>query len=869
MAVKTNHHFSMRRWILGKLISESIRESTLQEFEERYLLIIHGRNRVEAMLWYWFQIVFLALSNIITFMRWGTMMLKSYLKMTWRTFQKQKGFSFINISGLAIGLTCVLFIMLYVSYEKSFDNYHENGDSVFRIAMEFKTRTTESLEAMTYGPMVPLFKKNYSSVSHAARVRMGRYPLVKNGNRVFYEHHQMYTESDLFRILSIPFIEGNPETSLDRPHTVVITQAIAQKYFGTMDILGKTIEIDRGNYEITGIVKDSPGNTHLKYEIIQSFKEFEGERWPQSWSANMVYNYIRLHSDGDRDVFEQQIRKIADQYQGERLKALGYSKTFFLQRIRDIHLYSHLREEMEPPGNPLYLLITSAVGVLILLIACLNFVNLSTALSTGRTKEVGLRKVVGARRGQLIVQFMGDSMCCSFLAFGLGLIIAGSILPYFNILSGMDFTLRDIYRFPILLRLMGITMVLGIAAGIYPAIFLSRFRAITTLTGPLRWGNRSVLLRRFFVMGQFTVSIVLIICTLLSHQQINFMKQQHLGFNPEQRLVIALRGGIPVSENYDMIKNEFVKHPNIIGASVTSNTLGNIFDTQYIYRLNETDNRRQVVSHFYVDTEFIPLYGIEMAAGRPFQSHMYTDPDDAVIVNESAALALGYPSPQQAIGKLVESGPDGNRRHIIGVTKDFHYRGLNTEIGPLVMKVYPSRFSHITLLLKTSDLNDTMVFVRQQLDALFPDNPLESFFLDAHFNSQYQKDEQVGRLFSTLSALALIIAAMGLLGLISFSAVQRKKEIGIRKVLGSPVSGIVFLLTKEFAGLVLISNIIAWPVAYVLVKRWLMQFPYRTGMGIELFILSAIIALLIGFLSMGYQAVKASLANPAEVLKVE
>ena len=869
MAIKTNHNFSIRQWILSHLLSESIRESSLQEFEERFKLLVKERGAFSASLWYWFQITVLILSNLFNFIRWGMMMLKSYLKIAWRTIIKRKGFSFINISGLAIGLTCVLFIMLYVSYEKSFDNYHENGDYIFRIAQEFKTRTTESLEAMTYGPMAPLLKKNYPSVSHAARIRMGRYPLVKNGNRVFYEHHQMVTNTDLFGILSIPFIKGNPETALDRPHTVVLTQTIAQKYFGTIDVLGKTIEIDRKNYEITGIVKDSPRNTHLKYEIIQSFKEFEGNRWPQSWSANMVYNYIRLHSNADRDVFEQQIRKIADQYQGERLKAMGYSKTFFLQRIRDIHLNSHLNEETEPPGNPLYLVITSAVGVLILLIACLNFVNLSTALSASRAKEVGMRKVVGARRGQLIVRFMGDSLILSFLAFGFSLVTAGSILPYFNTLSGMDFMLTDVYKFPILLRLIGITIVVGIAAGSYPAIFLSRFKAVTTLTGPLRLGGRSVVLRRFFVMGQFTVSIVLIICTLLSYRQITFMKHQHLGFNPEQKLVIALRGGLSVSENYNMIKNEFVKHPNIIGASVTSHTLGGISDTQYIYRLNEADNRRQVVSHFYVDTDFIPLHGIEMAAGRPFQSHMRTDPDDVVIINESAALALGYPSPQEAIDKIIESGPDGNRRHIIGVTKDFHYRGLNSEIGPLVMKIYPGRFYHLTLLLKTSDLKDTMGFVKHQLDALFPDNPLEPFFLDAHFNSQYKKEEQIGRLFSTLSALALVIAAMGLLGLISFTAVQRKKEIGIRKVLGSPISGIVFLLTREFAGLVLISNLIAWPVAYVLVKRWLMQFPYRTGMGIELFISSAIIALLIGFLSIGYQAVKASLANPVDTLKYE
>lgn len=841
----------------------------LGDLEEEFEFLAGESGLKYAGRWYRWQ-VFKSIPSFMNHMiYWSHAMFKNYFKVALRNIRRNRWHSFINIAGLSIGMTCVLFIMLYVQFEQSYDNYHKNPDSIYRVGMEFKTRTTESLEAMTYSPMRKTFKDNFPSVAYAARVRLGRDPLVTLDDRAFYETNQMWTDTDLFGIFSIRFLHGDPRTALDRPKTVVVTRNISEKYFNRTDVIGRTVEIDGEDYEITGVVEDCPKNTHLKYELFHSFKDFEEYRWTRSWTANMAYNYIKLQPNTDRNAFEDQIRRISDRYIGERDRELGYSHHYFLQRIKDIHLYSHMNGEMEPLGNPLYLVICTAVGVLVLLIACLNFINLSTALSANRAKEVGMRKVVGAFRGQLITQFLGDALIFSFLALCLSLLLAKLLLPYFNLLAVMNFSFSAILITKNLSILGGLTILVGLVAGTYPAFFLSRFKPISTLKGTLSSGARGSMLRRILVVGQFTISIILIVCTLVVYRQLDFMKNKKLGFQPEQKLVIPIRGGISIQDNYETIKHQLDQHPNVLGATASSYIMGGNFDTQYIYRLHGIDDRRQVVNHLYVDTDYIPLFGIKMDAGRTFQQSMSTDPDEAVIINESAAKALGFLSPEDAVGKIIESGPDGNTRSIIGVTRDFHYRGLAYEIKPLVMKIYPRRFYHITLLIKTEDLQKTLKFVDQKLKELFPDHPLEPFFLDTFFNAQYRKEEQIGRLFGTLSALGLFIAALGLLGLISYTVVQRKKEIGIRKVLGSPVTGIVLLLTKEFTRLVLLSNVIAWPVAYTLGHRWLIQFPYRTSVGYELFVMSAVLALAIALLSVSYQAIKAATANPVESLKYE
>lgn len=783
---------------------------------------------------------------------------------------KHEVHSFINIIGLSIGITCASFILLYILHEQSFDNYHSDPGSIFRVAREFKTQSTESMLAITSPPLAPALKENFPEVEYAARVLPLRNALVKRGRNAFYEKDHIITDTDIFGILSIPFLKGNPAAALDRPYTVVVTKEVAEKYFGTEDPLGKTIEINQEEFEVTGIVKKCPVNTHLKYNLILSLNTWKNREWMSSWWNNNLYTYIKLGPNVNSEQFEEKIRKISDRYIKERLEASGYSNTYFLQPIKDIHLYSHLEEEFAAPGSPLYLTIYSAVGVLILLIACFNFINLSTARSLNRAKEVGIRKVVGAHRHQLVIWYLGESLLISVFALCLSLVSAGVLLPYFNMLSGIHFTFPVFLNPRLLLILLGLTVFVGLAAGIYPAIFLSRFGPLFIVRGTIREGTRGAVLRKILVTGQFAVTTILIIGTLMVYRQLNFMKNRPLGFELQQKLVIPLRGGISINENYEAVKVQFLKYSGIMGAAISSEIMGKVYNTQGVGLVGVENTRRQVLVHLYIDADFIPQYKIKMAAGRPFQRGISSDLAGAFIINESAAKALGFGSSREAIGKRMKSACDRGKIHpIIGVTKDFHYMGLTSKIRPLVMICLPERFSCLTLSVRKENLKDTMAFVRQKLGELFPGNPLEPVFLEKDFNRQYNKEGQAAMLLGTLAFLGLFIASIGLLGLVSFTAGQRAKEICIRKVLGSTVSGIVLLLSKEFTKLVTVSNIIAWPIAYYVMYNWFEQFPYRAGIGVEVFIITSVFVLLIAFFPVGFQSVKAAVVDPAKILKNE
>ncbi|MCP4146214.1 MAG: FtsX-like permease family protein [bacterium] len=796
-------------------------------------------------------------------------MFKNYLSIAIRSIAKQKGYSFINIVGLALGISCVLFILLYVTYEHSFDDYHLHRESIFRVAKECSTKSEKTFEALTTAPLAKALKEGHPEVECAARVFAAGSALVKNGQTLFFEKNHIFSDTELFEILSIPFLKGSPAAALDRPNTAVITGEVAKRYFGTKDVLGKTLDIDGKEYEITGVVKKSPGNTHLKYSIILSLQTYSGDKWMTSWWSNMIYTYIKLHPKTNYKHFENQIKKLSALYLKKEAKSMGYSQDYFLQPVKDIHLYSHLAEELETPGNPLYLLLYLATGILILIIAGCNFMNLSTARAANRAMEVGLRKVMGAVRRQLIVQFLGESLLVSCLAFCCGLVISSLALPYFNSLARMSFTLSDIFSLQMLVILLGITVIVGIGAGSYPAFLLSGFKPIMTLKGSVSAGARGALFRKILIFGQFAISVLLIIMTITVFKQLDFMKKRPLGFEQKQKLIVSLDGGISVSNNYETVKREFSAHSSITEATISSTTLGKVYDSQGVIVPEKADVDGKVVDHIYIDADFIPLYKIKMAAGRAFQKEITTDLLQATIINEAAARAFGFKSPQEAIGKKIGSVSDRKIRYIIGVTKDFHYMGLVSKIRPLVMMGLPKRFHVLTLSIEKENVRATMAFVKNKLKELFPYYPLEPYFLVEEFNRQYNKEEQIGMLLGTFSSIGLFIAALGLLGLASFTTVQRTKEIGIRKALGASVSGIILLLSKEFAKIILLSNLIAWPIAYYALIKWLEKFPYRTSVTLDVFIIPAVIVLVMAIFSVSYQAVKAAMTNPVKALKYE
>jgi len=767
-------------------------------------------------------------------------------------------------------MACCLLILLYVRHELSYDSYHKDVERVCRIVQDIRTQTANRVFVPVSPMVAPTLKSDYPQVEYAARAfTFTGSRLVRRKDTFFYEYRFMYADQELFDVLTFQFIQGNPQGALTRPNTLVVSQRMAIKYFGNVNPLGDTLEINQQEYEITGVVKDCPENTHLKYDLIASLETLKDWQEMSNWYSTMFYTYIKLRPDVNMKEFSLQVSRLADKYIGEQLESWGSTYHYFLQPLSSIHLHSNLRYETEPPGNPVYITIFSFVGLFILIIACLNFMNLSTARATNRAKEVGLRKVVGAQKLQLIGQFLGESLLVAFLSLGLAMVIARFAIPLLNDLTGISLSFDALLLPGVLLSLIGGAVLVGMAAGLYPAFVLSAFRPAVTLKGATSAGTQGFALRTVLVVVQFAISVMLIIGTLTMYKQFNFMKNQYLGFEKEQKLILPLRGGINIQENFASVKDMFSKHSSITGVTVSSTVPGRGVSNFGVSLVGEDDTKNQSMFHMYFDDDFIPDYGIEIVAGRAFQKEMKTDFMGAFLINEAAVKAFGWTNPEEALGKRMQTGHGGRVNPIIGVTKNFHYRGLQSEVEPLVMEFLPWTFRYITFSIDITDLNETLAFVKSQWEALWPGYPFEQFFLDTDFDRQYRADEQIGNVFGIFTFLGLFIACLGLLGLASFTAESRIKEIGIRKVLGASVGGIVLMLSKQFTKWVLLGNCIAWPVAYYFINRWLKNFAFRVDIGVWTFVLSGILVLLVAILTVSYQSIKAAVANPVDSLRYE
>jgi len=807
--------------------------------------------------------------SITDIIYWRVLMIKNYLKIAYRNFMRHKVYSLINITGFAMGMACCLLILIYIRHETSYDNYHKNVDRVYRIAQDIRTNTANRIFAPISPMVAPTLKSDFPQVEQAARVLTAENRLVKRGDIFSYEDRFMWADQELFDVITIPFIRGYPQEALTRPQTVVLSKRISQKYFGHVDPLGKTLTINQMEYEITGVVADPPANTHMKYDLIASLETLSDWNEMTNWYSTMFYTYLKLRPNVDLDEFSQQVSRLADKYIGSLLSSRGTVYHYFLQPLSSLHLRSNIRYEIESPGNPLYVNIFSFVGLFVLLIACLNFMNLSTARSANRAKEVGLRKVVGAQKHQLIGQFLGESLLIGIISLGLAVTVAQLGLPLVNTITGISLDFGEILNPTLMIAIVLGASVIGLTAGLYPAFVLSAFRPAATLKGVKTSVAKGYTMRNALVVVQFAISVFLIIGTLMMFRQFNFMKSQHLGFEREQKLILPLRGGIDIQENFRTVKDVLAKHSSVSGVTVSSNVPGRGASNYGVSLVGEDDDKSQSMFHIYFDPDFIPDYGIEMVTGRSFQNDISTDFMGAFLINEAAVKAFGWTSPEEALGKRLQTGHGGRVNPIIGVTEDFHYRGLQSEIEPLVMEFLPWTFRYLTLSIEISNLKEIMTFVESQWRALFPANPFESFFLDTDFDRQYTSDEQLGRIFSLFTAMGLFIACLGLLGLASFTAESRTKEIGIRKVLGASVPGIVVMLSKQFGKWVLISNAIAWPLAYYFMHRWLQNFAYSTNIDFLTFLFSGLLVLFLALLTASYQSVRAALTHPADSLRYE
>ena len=853
-------------------------EEAVGDFEERRRAIYAAEGSFRAAVDFWTMILRSLPGFVASQISWRFQMIRNYLKIACRNMRKQKAFTTITIGGLSAGIVCCLLIFMYVTREASYDRHHPDSDRVFRVVEEIKSSASTSTFAPACFPLSPALKSEYPEVEEAARALFLRNRLVEYGEKKFYESRVSFVDEALLRILSFPFLEGDPRTALSRPNTAVLTRETARKYFGSEPAVGKTVNFGgRFLLEITGVLRDAPATTHLKADWLVSLDTLRPAHGGEfeNWHNTMTYTYVKLKPRVAADHFEPGLVGLADRHAGEFLKSRGASYRFILQPVADIHLKSKLLFEIEPGGNAAALALLTAAAVLILIIAGLNFIGLSTARSTRRAKEIGLRKVVGAGRKQLFAQLLGESALLTSLATAAAVLGTALLFPVFNSLAGTSFALPDLFKSGNLLFLACIWLATGFGAGIYPALVLTSFKPAATLKGSFQTGRFGTGTRKVLIVGQFFLAALLIIGTIVILGQVRFMKNRDLGFSKEQKLILPIRGNPGLATRSEEIKAAFLKLPAVLGAAASSSVPGRTPASFNVRLSGQAADRNWSMSHLFIDPEFLPLYDIRMAAGRPFRKDVQTDrtrdfdQTPVFLVNETAVRAFGFASADQALGRRIQTGYGSRTGEIIGVVRDFHYFGLQQEIGGLVMEWLPRDFGSLTLRIQAAGLSGAVAAVEREWKTLFPGIPYAGFFLDEDFNRQYQADERLWRIVRAFTILGIAISCLGLLGLAAFMAEQRTREIGIRKVLGASTSGLALRFSGDFVRLVILANVLAVPAAWWIMNRWLRGYAYHTRVTPGVFVLSLALSLGVALLAVGYQSVRAAGTDPAVSLRNE
>jgi putative ABC transport system permease protein len=793
-------------------------------------------------------------------------MLKNYFKIAFRNLWRHRVFSLINILGLTVGMTACFLIFLYVRFELSYDKFHSKGDRIYRIICDIKTPTETMKPGGPSWAVGPHLMGGFPEVEAAVRTTDDEL-LVRKGNVKFQEKNSLWADSSFFEMFDFKLIKGNPHTALNEPLSIVFSESAVKKYFGDKDPVGQTVLLTGDGFtaKITGVMKDIPENSMIKADMIVSMNTLTRKLNPglnDQWGNYGNRTYVLLKPGTNPVFFQKQIPAFLEKMNGTEMKQLNMYPTLMLEKFPEAYLHSERNDSNSGSIKNVY--IFSIVAIFILLIACFNFVNLTTARSAERAKEVGIRKVVGAGRQQLTWQFIGESVLICVIAFLLTLAIAAILLPSFNILAGKTLANGIFDNMRLIGLLFLASLGIGLLAGLYPALVLSSFKPIMVLKGRFTTGTKGILLRKGLVISQFTISIALIISTIIVFLQMQFMRSQDLGFSKDQEMVI--------NSNGDPARDAFMHAvqglPNVKSVSMSSSVPGGGNMGAYSKIQNaKGDMQIANLDLYFVDFDYLKQYDMKMAAGRMFSRDFMTDTTTAMVLNESAAKLFGYRTPQEAVGR--DFNQWGRQGKIIGVVKDFHFRSLQTEIKPLSMRIEPNGCSLISVKVSPNNLPGTISAIEHKWNTLIPARPFSYFFLDEHFEEQYRSEQRFGKLFLNFSILAIIISCLGLLGLASYSTMQRTREIGIRKVLGATVSNIVNLLSKEFLILVIIAVVIASPIAWFAMHKWLQDFAYRIPISWWVFVIAAVAAALIAVLTVSFQAIKAAVSNPVISLRSE
>jgi len=806
-------------------------------------------------------------------------MLKNYFKTAWRNLMKHKTFSFINIAGLSIGIAVCFIIMMYVQDELSFDRFNKNADRIVRVVFKADINGGKIFEANVMPPVAQAMKNDYPEVQDATRLQVAGAPKITYKNKSFKDDEMAFVDPNFFNIFTLPLIEGDAKTALQQPNTIVISKAIAKKYFGKEDPLGKTLTFPDDKdaaFKVTGVIDKVPANSHFHFDLFASMLSLDDAK-SDSWMGSNFFTYLLLKKGADYKKLESKLPGMVEKYMGPQIQqSMGISLKqfitkgnhlgFALQPLASIHLYSHANYELSPGGNAMYVYVFGAIAIFMLLIACINFINLSTASASQRAKEVGVRKVIGSGKMQLVKQFLIESGLLVFIALFISYLLVQFALPFFNNIAGKD--LHFGFNIKIILAFIGLGLLVSLIAGLYPAFYLSSFKPIEVLKGKFIAANKSFGLRSSLVVFQFFISVALIIGTITVWQQMKYIQNKNLGYDKEQLLTIP--NSYALGKNEEVYKQEMLNDPRIVNATMSSyKPAGPSSGSNALAFPLGHDNEIMRTQEYHVDENYIPTFEMKMVNGRNFSKAFTTD-STAMIINETAAKAFGW-NDLTAVGKTIvrQNSTRGNDVpfHIIGVVKDFNFQSLHEPITPLLMTLAPD--FGLIFKVKTAGIKGLLATMKTKWGQFNTEEPFTFTFMDDLYNKTYAAEQNTGTILNIFALLTILVACLGLFGLATYTAEQRTKEIGIRKVLGASVTSVTKMLSKDFIKLVFIACIIAFPLSWWAMNKWLQSFAYRINISWWIFLVAGVAAILIALITVSFQAIKAAMANPVDSLKNE
>ncbi len=802
-------------------------------------------------------------------------MLHNYLKIALRNLFRHKAYTFINIAGLAVGIACCTFILLFVQDELSFEKNHRKAKNIYRLTITIDNNGTVEKAGITSGPIAPQLKQDFPEVKQFVRLlSTGGHELLRYGDKALYETHGFFADSTIFEVFDYPLVAGNSKTALNEPNSIVLSQELAQKYFGHENPIGKIVELETQSpytLKVTAILAQVPRTTQVRPDFLIPIR-LTGNSYLGQWYNYGFTSYILVNDNFNAAAFDQKLQAFTKKYQ-PNVPGTPPPPALHIQPLLDIHLNPEYGGQVTPVSDIKTIYLFSALALFIILLACINFMNLATARSQNRSKEVGVRKVIGATRGQLIRQFLSESLILSGFALVLAMMLVFMLLPLFNQLAGKYIEIDYWRNFELWLGVVGLTLFAGMVAGIYPAFYLSGFRPVQVLKGRQAAGTSGASLRQGLVVLQFAISIGMIVGTAVVYKQMMYVQNQRLGFNQEQMVLINIPGNQPLAKSRTL-KAEVLRQPGIkqatLAGSVPASDSWWRTPMRPLGKGNSNDN--SIIGYVLpADFEFAHTFSLQLKAGRFLDKSFATDTARAIMLNEAAVAAFGWQKPEDAVGQRISygGGNDSLGNVVVGVIQDFNFQSLHQKVEPLILTANTNRASYLVVKVQTNNMAATLAQLEQKWNAFAAHHPFDFTFMDDKLQNQYQAEMKLGRIFAVFAGLAVFIACLGLFGLASFTTEQRTKEIGIRKVLGASVSNIMIMLSQDFVKLVLVANLIAWPIAWYGMSQWLQDFEYRTDISWWTFGIAALTALFIALCTISFHALKAAVSNPVEALRSE